>query len=74
MSALHCDSQFVLQRGGGRLATTGQGPDHQKLTGLQLGQEIPAGMTELAGHPVSLDGVADRFTYDETYFRRVLGV
>lgn len=31
-------------------------------------------MTELTGYPVSLDGVADRFTYDETYFRRVLGV
>ena len=59
MSALHCDSQFVLQRGGGRLATAGQGPDHQELTGLQLGQEIPAGMTELTGHPVPLDGVAD---------------
>ncbi len=31
-------------------------------------------MTELTGHPVSLDGIADRFTYDETDFRRVLGV
>lgn len=74
MSALHCDSQFVLQRGGGGLAAAGQGPDHQQLAGLQLGQQIPAGMTELTGHPVSLDGIADRFTYDETNFRRVLGV
>ena len=31
-------------------------------------------MTELTGHPVPLDGVADRFAYDETNFRRILGV
>lgn len=31
-------------------------------------------MTKLTGHPVSLDGVADRFAYDETDFRRILGV
>ncbi|OBJ38531.1 hypothetical protein A5630_29520 [Mycolicibacterium mucogenicum] len=74
MSALHCDSQFVLQRGGGGLATAGQGPDHQQLAGLQLGQQIPAGMTKLTGHAVSLDGIADRFTYDETDFRRIHGV
>ncbi len=31
-------------------------------------------MAELTGHPMSLDGVADRFTYDETDFRRILSV
>ncbi len=31
-------------------------------------------MTELTGHPVPLNGIADRFTYDETDFRRILGV
>ena len=74
MSALHRRAQFVLQRRRGCLATTGQGPDHQELTGPQVGQQIPARMTELSGHPVPLDGVTDGFTYDETDFRRVPGV
>jgi len=72
--ALYCHTQFVLQRGRSRLATAGQGPDHQELAAPQLGQQVPARMTELSGDPVPLDGVADGFTYDETDFRRVLGV
>ncbi len=31
-------------------------------------------MAELTGHPMPLNGVTDRFAYDEADFRRILGV
>lgn len=74
MRALHRHQQLAVQRRRGRVATAGKGTDHQELAGAQFGQQIPTGMTKLAGHPMPLDGVADRFAYDETDFRRILGV
>jgi len=67
-------SQFVVQPRRCCVATAGKGPDHQELTGTQLWQQVPAGMAELTGHPMPLNGVTDRFAYDEADFRRILGV
>lgn len=74
MRTLDRHSQFVVQRRRCRVATAGKGPDHQELTGTQLGQQVPTGVAELTGHPMPLNGVTDRFAYDETDFRCILGV
>jgi hypothetical protein len=69
MRAVNAAAQLMLKPRGSRLAATRQGPHHDPVRRVEVGQNGARGVPQSSGHPVSIDRTTNGFGDDQTDVR-----